>query len=360
MILRRPYAFLIKYFRFIHLILCSLSIYLTVKASNIVSFFKDYISFNGNMEVIASNFFGSYIYFLFGGIIILSVIIYLLMRYKKKPRTLYILIILGSIISFGLFIFLYSNIRSLEVSSMSGREVRLLRDISRINYYLLFIINIPIIVRGLGFDIKKFNFNKDLVDLNLNSSDNEEVEVNIDLSSNSIKRGFRKYIRELNYYYKENKIFINIILVIVSLIIIMIFPVNRYVINGNIGENELLRSDYIDIEVKDSFVSDRNRISKNNSYVIVKFIIKSNVSNYKLDLDDFVLVSDNNKYIPSMKYYYFFDDIGSGYRGNIIGTDKYYEYIFVYNINSSDKNSKFVLDYFDSNRNIKLSPEVLD
>lgn len=360
MILRRPYAFLIKHFRFVHLILCILSIYLTIKASNIVNFFKDYISFNGNMEVIASNYFGNYIYLLFGGIILLSIIIYLLMKYKKKPRTLYILIILGSIISLSLFIYLYSNIKSLEVSSMSGREVRLLRDISKINYYLFFVMNIPIVVRGLGFDIKKFNFNKDLVDLNLNSSDSEEVEVNIDFSSNSVKRGFRRYFRELKYYYKENKIFINIILVIVGLIIIMVFPVNRYVINGNIGENELLRSDYIDIMVKDSYISDRNRISKNNSYVIVKFIIKGNVSNYKLDLDDFVLKSDNNKYIPSMKYYYYFDDIGSGYRGNVIGTDKYYEYIFVYNINSSDKNSKFVLDYFDSNRNIKLSPDMLD
>lgn len=50
---------------------------------------------------------------------------------------------------------------------MSAREIRLLRDISRFNFWGLFIICLPTLVRGLGFDIKKFNFRKDLHELKL-------------------------------------------------------------------------------------------------------------------------------------------------------------------------------------------------
>ena len=62
MILRRPYAFLIKHFRLIHLILFILFAYITLKANNILSFFKEYINVNGNIEVIASNYINSLIF----------------------------------------------------------------------------------------------------------------------------------------------------------------------------------------------------------------------------------------------------------------------------------------------------------
>ena len=44
--------------------------------------------------------------------------------------------------------------------------------------------------------------------IKLEKEDNEEVEVNVELNSESIKRGGRKLKRELKYYYVENKLFI--------------------------------------------------------------------------------------------------------------------------------------------------------
>jgi len=265
-----------------------------------------------------------------------------------------------SIISFGLFIFLYINIKELEISSVSGREIRLLRDISRFNYYLLFLICIPIFIRGLGFDIKKFNFSKDIADLKLEDEDNDEVEVNVELNSDYIKRTGRKFGRELKYYYIENKFFINVILGVFIIILILIFPFNRYVINRDLNEGEILNSSYFDIIIKDSFISDRKRISNNNLYVIINFSVKGKVNKYSLDLDDFVLEGDNNKYIPSLKYYYYFSDIGIGYKNNILSTDKYTDYMFIYNISNEDNNSKFILKYLGNEKRVRLSPEVLD
>ena len=60
-----------------------------------------------------------------------------------------------------------------------------------------------------------------------------------------------------------------------------------------------------------------------------------------------------------MKYYYYFTDIGKGYRNNILNTDNYTEYILVYNIKNEDKNKKLVVNYIGNNRKIKLTPDTL-
>lgn len=360
MILRRPYAFLIKYFRIIHLILFGFVAYVTYKANNILSFFKEYISNNGNIDVI----YGEYIsYSIFVSIILIvgiSIIIYFLMKYKQKPKFLYILLIGVSIISCVLFIYLTSNIKSLETSVLSGRTIRLFRDISRLHFWMLFITCIPIVIRGIGFDIKKFNFNKDLEELKLEAKDSEEVEVNIDLSSDGVKRTSRRIIRELKYYYLDNKFIINIILGIIVFILLFAFPFNMFVVNRNLNEGEILGTRNFNVIVSESYITERNRLSKNNSYVILKISVKGKIEKYTLDLDEFVLSSEKNNYIPSLKYYHYFNDIGKGYKNNILNTSKYDEFILIYNINNSDINNSFVFDYVGSDKDINLTFKKID
>ncbi len=120
-------------------------------------------------------------------------------------------------------------------------------------------------------------------------------------------------------------------------------------------KNKCYLQDIFNFKVIDSYVSDRNRISRDNAYVIVKFSTKGKISKYNFKLDNFVLKSKNNDYIPSLKYYYYFDDIGTGYKREELATNKYNEYIFVYNINSEDKNSKFTLNYLGDDSKIRLT-----
>ena len=73
----------------------------------------------------------------------------------------------------------------------------------------------------------------------------------------------------------------------------------------------------------------------------------------------------NNIYVKNevkkiKKYYYYFDDIGTGYKREELDMNKYNEYIFVYNINSEDKNSKFTLNYLGDDSKIRLTPSVLE
>ena len=360
MILRRPYAFLIKHFRLVHLILFVLFGYITYKANTMLSFFKDYISNNGNLVFDSSEYISYFMFVAIIFIVVISIVIFFLMRYKKKPKLFYIILSIVSIISGILFIYLYNNIKILEISVLSGRQIRLLRDISNINFWVLFITCIPIIIRGLGFDIKKFNFSSDLQELKLEEKDSEEVEVNVDLSSDGVKRTGRRIFRELKYYYVDNKLILNIIFIIIGIVLILMYPFNRYVVNRDLNEGEILGTKYFNIKVNDSFISDRNRTSKDSSYVILKVSVIGKTSKYKLDLDKLVLSGKNNNYIPSLKYYYYFDDIGKGYRNNILSTSEYNEYILVYNIKSNDKDGKLEFKYLGSDRVIKIKPDIIN
>jgi len=360
MILRRPYAFLIKHFRLIHIILFTLFAYITLKANEILNFYKEYIESSGNMEVIASDYVGGLTFFSIILIITISIIVFFLMKYKEKPRLFYILLVVISIISMFAFVYLFNSISILETSIQSARTIRLLRDISRFHFYMLFITCIPILIRGLGFDIKKFNFSSDLHELKLEEQDSEEVEVTLDLSSDEVKRTGRKITRELKYYYFENKFFLNIIFGVIGVILIIMFPFNMFVIKGNLTEGQTLSTSKFNIRVNESYISERNRISKNNSYVILKVEVKGKVNKYTLNLDEFVLKGKKNNYVPSQKYYNYFTDLGIGYKSKELDIKEYKEYLLIYNIKNEDKDYKFTLNHINSDRKIKLSPEVID
>ena len=333
---------------------------ITFKANNIVTFFKDYILYNGSVGIEMTNSLTPFIYIAIFLIIIMSITIYYLMKYKKKPKLFYIITIVVSLLSLLLFINLTNNIRVLETTVLPAKEIRLLRDISRVNYWMLLIITIPVLIRGLGFDIKKFNFNKDLQDLKLEAEDNEEVEVTTNISSDKILNTGRKQVRELKYYYTEYKLFINIILGIIAIILILAFPFNKFVIHGTIGEKQTLVTDNFNLKVEESYISTRNRISRDNSYVIAKIKIKGKKNKYILRLDELVLKGKHNDYIPSLKYYNYFTDIGKGYNKQYLSLDNYTEYLLIYNIKNEDKNSKLIIHDIAVDKKIKLNPQELD
>ena len=97
MVLRKPYKFLIKHFRFIHLILALLSTYLLTKTYSLWNFFKEYV--NSSSPIVPSGTSNEY----FSGSMILacilvvvgSIIILVLMRMKKKPVMYYLFSIIS-------------------------------------------------------------------------------------------------------------------------------------------------------------------------------------------------------------------------------------------------------------------------
>ena len=96
MVLRKPYAFLIKHFQKINLVLLLLVLYVFVKHMQAYNFVKDYISTGVYSALVdpISNYVSFLVFLACGLIIVFAIILMFLLYHKKKPVVVYGLIIL--------------------------------------------------------------------------------------------------------------------------------------------------------------------------------------------------------------------------------------------------------------------------
>ena len=308
MILRKPYGFLIKHFRLIHLIITGLLLYISLKYREIYIYFGKCI--NGLASKFDANIYIHYSMFVF--IIITCVLlfsVYWLLKYKDKPRKIYIFSIIANIIWAVVLIFVFNYLSGFSVKIISQKALRLYRDILFIVNISQFILVVIMLIRGLGFNIKKFNFEKDVQELNLVDSDNEEIEVNVGIDTTNMARSVRKQGREFGYFYQEYKTYI--ILILAVIIIFLGYKGIKY-FNAKLKvyhENEYVGV-YNYIKVIDSYYD----VDEDNSYVIVKFNVFRNGRRNKLNTGNLVLNIGNKKYIPNKNICYKYNNIGNCYK----------------------------------------------
>ncbi len=106
MILKKPYAFIIKHFRTIHLLLLIPIIYLIIKTRAIVYFFNNYVTYGYtlNFSEVLTNISSHYINILMYISVIVILFIFIamsvLLQQKNKPTKLYNVCIIYYIIIF--------------------------------------------------------------------------------------------------------------------------------------------------------------------------------------------------------------------------------------------------------------------
>ena len=368
MIVRKPFAFLIKHFKAIHLFLFGLLVYVCYKYNAIVSFLRNYIS-TGNGRYDAVNYINYTSIYVILGAIAIMLVIYYLMKHKDKPKKLYLFSIIGYIIVIVLFIFLFSYLRTFSNSTIEQKTLRLYRDISLMGLIFQYIIIVIMLIRGLGFDIKKFNFSKDIQELNIDLTDNEEVELVMGFDTNKTKFKIRRFFREFKYFIRENILFTGLSLIVIVVIIWVL--VSNYANKNKVyKENEYFGIDF-NMLVEGSYLTkEDNSLKKlsvgNSSLLIVKFKISSNYNDI-LNPDSFILSIYGKSYSPNNKYCSSLKDIGKCYN-KIKLTEEEKEYIFVYLVDDNVLNKKIYLKYdygYLTNKNnsvirVKLSPNDID
>lgn len=343
MILKKPYAFLIKYFKLINFISVLAIAFLIYKNYQIIGFYNDYI-LNNYFGTFYENFYINYIsLYSFTCIFIIllnSVIISTLFIYKKKPIKLYLFTGAFYFIYFIILIIFKNNMIGLVDNLMNGQTARIYRDISIIALFPNILILIPLFIRSLGFNIKKFEFDKDLEELEINENDNEEIEINLIKDTSKIKRNIRKYFREFGYYFKENKFMVLIALLIISVvmgfIIYKAIPKNH---NNYYNQGSTFYSHNLSMSVKDSIITNlsKNGEKISDSYYLVISLDIENKSNdtVNLDYNMFKLEIDNiNKYPVINKNSYFIDYGINNYNGLIKKNSKN-TYLLVYELEES-------------------------
>ena len=253
MILKKPYAFLIKNFKLIHAILTALYIYLAFFVSGLLNFYNGFI--NGSIgKLNAVNYLSNIPYIVIVASIIVCLILFILMKYKKKPKFLYLLLILIYIVDLVIILIATNGMMTIYNNVLETKTVLLYRDLLRIILIFQYGTIVLTTIRAIGFDIKKFNFSEDIGNLNIDVTDDEEVELTMGFNQHKFTQKLNRKIRELKYYYAENKLFVLISLAVIILLGLSTITIDKTIVNKVYKQNETFSSDNFDMQITNSYI----------------------------------------------------------------------------------------------------------
>ena len=368
MILRRPYAFLAKHFRAIHAILLMGAFFLMFKIYNLVSFFGSYIRNNGAPSDVAeasSKYVPiSMILVTVLMVLVVGIIIYLL-KHKKKKIKAYLFIIIFYIVLTILLLWMTSFLSGLQWSSPGIRFISIIRDAFRSCLIIDIVVMGLCFIRAIGFDVSKFDFKKDLLDLGVEEADNEEYEFDFKIDKDALKAKARKKLRYFKYFYKENKfVFIAlevIVVLVIGSLVLKIFTGREKIYK----QNQYFESSSLKMRVLDSYKTKTNtfgsKINTKYFYVITKVEFQNKTGyDYTIDSGELRLsYSDYELTAPTTSENSNLSEFGVNYFSQIIKpyetrtfnfifeipVEYYYEDFtlkFLYNIEYVDSEMKYL------------------
>lgn len=354
-ILKKPYAFLIKNFRIIHLILTIFIGYLIFKTYNLYSFFSRYVGnvYSTLTDATPSNYITVFMFLISIVIIVFSLAMFMLMRKKEKPKTLYVNLSIYYILYFIGLIMYFVLFRSMEAHQLTIRNAMIIRDLTLIIMLPQIVLLVFSSIRAVGFDIRKFNFNKDLKELDIHEEDNEEFEFVLGVDSYKYARYIRRRIREFKYYILENKFMFTVLMSLTFAVLLIITILNFTVYNRVYGKNQRVNANNMTLQVTNSYLTNMdyrgNEIAEGKYFLIVNILFKndSGQSNV-LEMQNYQLLAKSGKITPSLSRSIHFVDFGPGYSKEKIPNGASKEYILVYELEKKDVANKYTLRVVDS------------
>lgn len=343
MILRKPYAILIKYFKVIHIIMFILFVYLVFALRKIYDFFANYIATSNftYIEGMSSIYVPWLLYLIVIILLGLSIGILLLMNKKQKPVLFYKIMIGFCVFLFIMLVYFSGFFKSLDNTVYEPLSVVINRDIILFAYIANFFFVAFSFIRGFGFDIKKFSFDKDKKELNLEESDNEEYELNVNLEKEDVKSFVKRHRRELRYYLRENKAILLTVAIILLVSLSLYTYYDLFVVNKVYNEGDNVSVGTLNYRVNSSAISNISKygqiISTDDDYLIVDINIINNVSAGYLDDQNFRVHIGDDYYYPSSQLCDLFSDMGTCYKNQELKVDSESDYILAYKIKKDYK-----------------------
>lgn len=341
MIIRKPFAFLIKHFRIVHILLLVPILYLGLKFGDTARFFRLYV--NAGYKTVETTFAGNYITALtfvsLFALIIINSIIFLLMKSKKKNSLLYMFSIIYYIFLTIFSVIIYNTMASMETTQMETTLIDLIKDIANMSVipiYIIFGINL---IKGIGFDLKTFRFEKN-GDLQITDEDYEEVEIKIGGDSYTTKKNIVHSVRELKYYFLENKFIFTCLGVIILFIVGITVYMNYQVYNKHYNMNQAFALDNFTMTLKESYITDVDysglTISNDNYYLVIKMTIyNKSKQDLSIDKSNFRIYFGNQYVFPNYDRSSRFIDIGRPYQGQVIYSGTSDDYVLAYELDES-------------------------
>lgn len=379
MILKKPYGFLIKNFKKIHILLTILTIFISYESGKILKFFNEYVANNYSVTVtdnLVNETISPWIYpvLIITSIILIS--IYILLKQKKKPTKTYLFTIIYYILLLIFIIIASILISNLSKGLWQTASARTYRDFARIIYYPNYIFIIILTLRSLGFNVKQFNFKNDIKELELTDKDSEEVELNLNFQTYKAERLIRRLIRELKYYYLENKRIVYLIIG-ASLIVLSFLLIKNYEkVKYTYKENTSFAYKGLNINFIDSMATNIDlkgeEINKDKYYIVARFTVKNTSKNdLTIDYNNFKMYYGSDYVYPKLDMGNSFLDYGKPFMNNVVKAGETKTYIIPYEIDAKYKNRNFKILLFtgESSKSkeflaktitVKLKPNVIE
>lgn len=318
MILRKPYAFIIRHFRMIHLILLGCMIYMLSSISSIYRLFGSLQKSSTYIYAGAYTYIDKNVYTFIIIALFLSAVLFWLLKEKKKPTLLYIAQVIYLIVLSVGFGYLFSVLTTLQNEVIDADMIIFCKDISLLLSLPSYVFIAICFIRGIGFNLKQFNFSKDIKELQIADQDSAEFELLIGQNNYKYLRTIRRTIRETKYYVLENKFAFTCIAVVVTAVFIGygIKYYNQYM--KRLSASEVTTVDSVSYIVNRSYITglDYNgkSVNKGYKYVVVdmKFYNSSSLDK-TLDLDHITLADGKIVYYPTITKNGKFYDLGVPY-----------------------------------------------
>lgn len=360
---------MIKHFKMFHFIMLLFMIYVMYSSSAILSFFNEYL--NSTLVLInhdvVTTLYSNFLYISIIFIFVITIIILVLLLFKNKPVKFYFFNILTYIFTFTIIIISKNILSTLEISLIEVKTLKLIQDLVLMTIMVQTIACIMTAIRATGFNIKKFDFAKDLEELDIEEKDSEEFEVNFEFETDRYLRKFNKIIRYIKYIYIENKYLFSIIVSLLIGIVCIIIYLNQTIYNKVYKENETLKTLDFYFNIVESYVTDKdykgNVIDKDYSFVISKIRVRTLGSKNKtLPTARIALNVNEHNIYPSTDYKNEFSDLGNYYNNEEV-SNSFSEYLLVYKIPNSYVDANMKIYFFDTNLKtirVKIVPKKID
>jgi len=335
MIIRNPYNFIAKHYKLINLIMLLPLFYLIFKFRDISVFFKDYI--NNNYSTIETNFADSYVSGLLNFVLILMVIYNLFMYFiftsKKKKNTYYGICIIYFLVLIVFSWLFYAAMNAVPDIDMT--VVNLVKDVANLGYLGLYAIVVINLCKAAGFNIKTLKFDNN-AELRIGEEDEEELELKLGSEDKSLKKVVVHALRELKYYYFENKFVLNCIGGFFLIIIVVSLYMNFRVYNRSYNINQAFSVSNFTLSIKDSYITNvdyhGNLIDSDKYYLAIKIGLENKREATSIDKSSFRIYIGDTVIYPSYDKASRFIDIGAIYQGETLNTGDENEYVFVYEL----------------------------
>lgn len=349
MILRKPYAFIIKHFRLLHLIILGILVYAFLDLNAINQLFANFQKTSTYIYAGGAAYIDTLVYSFLGVGLFLSAVAFWLLKEKKKPTGLYLGMSIYCLVLYVGFWFLFGQLELIQDKIFESDQIILVKDISFLLSIPMYIFIPLCFIRGIGFNIKQFNFSKDIEELQIVDKDSQEFELLIGQNNYKYLRTLRRAIRETKYFILENLFPISVIGGVLGVILlgVGIHYYNEYL--KKINEAEVISINSISYIVNKSYVTAKdfngNVIKDDYKYVVVDMAFHNMSDEPKsLNLDLITLTNGPLIYYPTLNRNGKFYDLGVPYKDKqVIMGDEIIEATLTFEIPASVRTRNFTL-----------------